>query len=67
MATKFKIGQPVFYDRMRATGRYIVFAVLPPQLDGEVHYQIRSENNPSRKYTASGSHLRSATWPLERK
>jgi hypothetical protein len=52
---EFKIGQYVYY-RARAEGRYIVMRLLP-QANGEVRYRIRSEDTPSREYTAEASEL----------
>jgi hypothetical protein len=48
---EFKIGQYVLYVPRRAEGRYVVMRLLP-QPNGEVRYRIRSEDTPSREYTA---------------
>jgi hypothetical protein len=58
--SEFKIGQSVFYyptARPKVEGRYIVMRLVP-QLDGEVRYRIRSQDDGSREYTASESELR---------
>jgi hypothetical protein len=57
---EFKIGQYVFYvprDRFKAEGRYMVMRLLP-QPKGELHYIIRSQDEPEREYTAEASELR---------
>jgi hypothetical protein len=57
---EFKIGQYVYYhprNRVRVEGRYVVMRLLP-QANGEVRYWIRSEDIPSREYTAETSELR---------
>ena len=62
---EFKIGQYVYYrprNRVRAEGRYVVMRLLP-QANGEVRYRIRSEENPSREYTAEASELGRAPGP----
>jgi hypothetical protein len=53
----FKIGQYVRYPRHRVEGRFIVIRLLP-QSKREPRYVIRSEENPSREYTAPASELR---------
>jgi hypothetical protein len=58
----FKIGQYVYYVPRRAEGRYVVMRLLP-QSNGEVRYRIRSEDTPSREYTAKASELRRAPGP----
>ena len=35
-----------------------------PQANGEVRYRIRSEDTPSRQYTAKANELRRAPGPL---
>jgi hypothetical protein len=63
---EFKIGQYVYYrpgDRERAEGRYVVMRLLP-QANGEVRYRIRSEDTPSREYTAEASELRRVPGPM---
>jgi hypothetical protein len=59
---EFKIGQCVYYVPRRAEGRYVVMRLLP-QPKGEPRYLIRSEENPSREYTAEASELRRAPGP----
>jgi hypothetical protein len=62
---EFKIGQSVYYhprNRAKAEGRYVVMRLLP-QANGEVRYRIRSEDTPSRQYTANASELRRAPGP----
>ena len=62
---EFKIGQSVYYhprNRVKAEGRYVVMRLLP-QANGEVRYLIRSEDTPSRQYTANASELRRAPGP----
>ena len=56
---EFKVGQYVLYHRHEAEGRFVVIRLLP-QANGEVRYVIRSEDNPSREYTAEASELRRA-------
>jgi len=59
---EFKIGQSVYYhprNRVKAEGRYVVMRLLP-QANGEVRYRIRSEDTPSRQYTAKANELRRA-------
>ena len=54
MIHKFKIGQSVVYlptNRGNGIGRYVVLAVLR-QRDGTGRYRIRSNDDPSREYTA---------------
>jgi hypothetical protein len=53
----FKIGQYVFYQHHKAEGRFIVIRLLP-QSKREPRYVIRSEENPSREYTAKAGELR---------
>jgi hypothetical protein len=63
---EFKIGQYVYYrprNRVRAEGRYVVMRLLP-QANDEVRYRIRSEDTPSREYTAEARELRSVPGPL---
>jgi hypothetical protein len=59
---EFKIGQYVSYHRHKAEGRFVVIRLLP-QPKGELRYIIRSEENPSREYTAEASELRRASGP----
>jgi hypothetical protein len=62
---EFKIGQSVYYhprNRVKAEGRYVVMRLLP-QANGEVRYRIRSEDTPSRQYTANASELGRAPGP----
>ena len=61
---EFKIGQYVSYHRHKAEGRFVVIRLLP-QPKGELRYIIRSEENPSREYTAEASELRRAPGPSE--
>jgi hypothetical protein len=54
MIPKFKIGQSVVYlptSRWKGIGRW----------DGQAHYRIRSNDDPSREYTAEAKELRRAT------
>jgi hypothetical protein len=37
---------------------------LLPQANGEVRYRIRSEDTPSREYTAEASELRRVPGPM---
>jgi hypothetical protein len=56
----FKIGQYVYYvptNRFKLEGRYVVMRLMP-QPKGEARYIIRSDENPSREYTAEASELR---------
>ena len=62
---EFKIGQCVYYhprNRVKAEGRYVVMRLLP-QANGEVRYRIRSEDTPSRQYTAKANELRRTPGP----
>jgi hypothetical protein len=54
---EFKIGQYVFYQRHKAEGRFVVVRLLP-RPKGEPRYVIRSEEDPSREYTAEANELR---------
>jgi hypothetical protein len=63
---EFKIGQYVYYrprNRVQAEGRYVVMRLLP-RANSEVRYQIRSEDTPSREYTAEASELRRVPGPM---
>jgi hypothetical protein len=56
---EFKIGQSVYYhprNRVKAEGRYVVMRLLPQA-------RIRSEDTPSRQYTANANELRRAPGP----
>jgi hypothetical protein len=54
---EFKIGQNVCYRRHKAEGRFVVMRLLP-QPKGEPRYVVRSEDDPSREYTAKANELR---------
>ena len=57
---EYKIGQYVFYvphNRFKKEGRYVVMRLLPQHKD-ELHYVIRSQDEPDREYTAEVSELR---------
>ena len=50
----------VFYvphNRFKKEGRYVVMRLLPQHKD-ELHYVIRSQDEPDREYTAEVSELR---------
>jgi hypothetical protein len=54
---KFKIGQTVHYEGRGRIGAYVIIAVLP-QVQDDVRYRIRSENDPSLEYVASERDLK---------
>ena len=63
MIPKFKIGQRVVYlptNRWKGIGRYVVIAIFR-QRDGQAQYRVRSDDDPSREYTAEAKELRRAT------
>jgi hypothetical protein len=54
---KFKIGQTVRYEGRGRIGPYVIIAVLP-QVQDEVRYRIRSQNDRSLEYVASERELK---------
>jgi hypothetical protein len=54
---KFKIGQTVHYEGRGRIGPYVIIAVLP-QVQDDVRYRIRSQNDRSLEYVASQRELR---------
>ena len=54
---KFKIGQSVHYEGRGRIGPYVIIAVLQ-QVQDDVRYRIRSQNDRSLEYVASQRELK---------
>jgi hypothetical protein len=54
---KFKIGQTVHYEGRGRIGPYVIIAVLS-QVQDDVRYRIRSQNDRSLEYVASQRELK---------
>ena len=54
---KFKIGQSVHYVGRGRIGPYVIIAVLQ-QVQDDVRYRIRSQNDRSLEYVASQRELK---------